>query len=647
MSTPVTPPEALKQAALVIRRLKERLEPLEQAEQARSEPIAIVGIGCRFPGGAETPDAFWKLLEEGRDAVQSLDERWTHLGVRPSEDVPRWAGLLTGPVDGFDAAFFGISPREALTLDPQQRLLLEVAWEALEDAGVVVPALEGSRTGVFVGAGTKDYSTFVRQQPRNERDAYGTTGNLLSVASGRLSYTLGLQGPCLTVDTACSSSLVAIHLACHSLRVGESDLALAGGVNLLLSPETMADLGRTQALSPDGRCKTFDALANGFTRGEGCGLVVLKRLADARRDGDRIWGLIRGSAVNQDGKSTGLTAPNVLAQVSLLRDALRDARLEPGDVGFIETHGTGTSLGDPIEVDALRTVLGAQRPNGERCVLGAVKTNVGHLESSAGVAGLVKAVLALRNERIPKNLHFRTLNPRLRLEGSSLALATEALPWPRKSTPRRAGVSSFGISGTNAHVVLEEAPAVEGVSATPARAAELFVLSAKSEAALVAQAAKLRDHVMAHPSLGLGDVAFSLATTRAAMEQRLAVVASSRAALRDALEAAAQGQMPTGVVRGATSVSRGKVAFLFTGQGAQVAGMGRGLHAAWPAFREAFDRCVALFDRELKLERPLREVMWAEPGSADAGLLDQTGYTQPALFTVEYALWALWRSWGV
>ncbi|WP_158501755.1 type I polyketide synthase [Vitiosangium sp. GDMCC 1.1324] len=635
----------MKKAAIIIRRLEERLASLEQVEQEQTEPLAIVGIGCRFPGGADSPETFWKLLEEGRDAVQPLEPRWALVGARPGEDVPRWAGLLTEAVDHFDAAFFGIAPREARSLDPQHRLLLEVAWETLEDAGVPPGSLEGSRTGVFVGACSSDYADTVARQPHDEQDAYSTTGNLLSIAAGRLSYTLGLQGPCLTVDTACSSSLVAIHLACRSLRTRESDLVLAGGVNMLLSPDTMEGLAHTQALSPDGRCRTFDASANGFVRGEGCGLIALKRLSDARRDGNRIWALIRGSAINQDGRSTGLTTPNVLAQEALLREALQRARVEAGAIGYVETHGTGTSLGDPIEVEALRAVLGAARPDRSSCVLGAVKTNIGHLEAAAGVAGLIKAALALKQERIPKNLNFRTLNAHIEIEGSALSLATEPVSWPRTDRPRLAGVSSFGLSGTNAHVVLEEAPAAELAPAAPERPAELLVLSARSAEALGAAAARLRDHVDAHPELGLGDVAFSLATTRSPMEHRLAVMTTSRETLRAALEAAAQGQLPQGAVRGTANASRGKLAFLFTGQGAQVPGMGRGLSAAWPAFREALDSCIALFDREL--ERPLREVMWSEPGSAEAALLDQTAYTQPALFALEYALAALWRSWGV
>nr|ADB12491.1 EpoD [Sorangium cellulosum] len=642
---PTAQQNPLKQAAIIIQRLEERLAGLAQAELERTEPIAIVGIGCRFPGGADAPEAFWELLDAERDAVQPLDRRWGLVGVAPVEAVPHWAGLLIEPIDCFDAAFFGISPREARSLDPQHRLLLEVAWEGLEDAGIPPRSIDGSRTGVFVGAFTADYARTVARLPREERDAYSATGNMLSIAAGRLSYTLGLQGPCLTVDTACSSSLVAIHLACRSLRAGESDLALAGGVSALLSPDMMEAAARTQALSPDGRCRTFDASANGFVRGEGCGLVVLKRLSDAQRDGDRIWALIRGSAINHDGRSTGLTAPNVLAQETVLREALRSAQVEAGAVDYVETHGTGTSLGDPIEVEALRATVGPARSDGTRCVLGAVKTNIGHLEAAAGVAGLIKAALSLTHERIPRNLNFRTLNPRLRLEGSALALATEPVPWPRTDRPRFAGVSSFGMSGTNAHVVLEEAPAVELGPAAPERSAELLVLSGKSEGALDAQAARLREHLDMHPELGLGDVAFSLATTRSAMTHRLAVAVTSREGLLAALSAVAQGQTPAGAARCIASSSRGKLALLFTGQGAQTPGMGRGLCAAWPAFREAFDRCVALFDREL--DRPLCEVMWAEPGSAESLLLDQTAFTQPALFTVEYALTALWRSWGV
>jgi acyl transferase domain-containing protein len=631
--------DRLRQATLALRKTQAERDTLERE---KVEPIAIVGIGCRFPGGADGPEAFWQLLDAGRDAVQSLDQRWTLIGVHPSADVPRWAGLLTGAVDGFDAAFFGTAPREARSLDPQHRLLLEVAWEALEDAGVPPPLLARSRTGVFVGACTSDYLHTVARQPREEQDAYSTTGNMLSIAAGRLSYTLGLEGPCLTLDTACSSSLVAIHLACRSLRVLESDLTLAGGVNMLLSPDTMEGLARTQALSPDGRCKTFDASANGFVRGEGCGLIVLKRLRDAQRDGDRLWALIRGSAVNQDGRSTGLTAPNVLAQQALLRDALQNARITPPGVGYVETHGTGTSLGDPIEVEALRAVVGPARPDGSRCVLGAVKTNLGHLEAAAGVAGLIKTALALRHERIPKNLNYRTRNAHIEIEGTALTLATEPVPWPRTNRPRVAGVSSFGISGTNAHVVLEEAPVVEPRKAAPERPSELVVLTARSAAALSAQAARLCEHLSAHPSLCLSDVAFSLATTRSPMEQRLAVAVTSREALEAALEMAAKGKTPPGAVRG--HVGTGgvpKVVFVFSGQGSQWVGMGQKLLGEEP-FRTALEAC----DRAIQAEAgfSLLSELAASAATSQQGRID---VVQPLLFAMAVALSALWRSWGV
>jgi acyl transferase domain-containing protein/aryl carrier-like protein len=631
--------ELLKASLTKVKELKAQLTAVEGAQ---SEPIAVIGIGCRFPGGAHSPEAFWQLLDEGRDAVQPLASRWELLGASPSEDVPRWAGLLTAPVDSFDAAFFGISPREAQPLDPQQRLVLEIAWEALEHAGVPPHSLQGSRTGVFLGECGADYAEVAARQPRELRDAYSTTGLLPSLAAGRVSYTLGFQGPCLTIDTACSSSLVSIHLACQSLRARESDLALAGGVNLLLSAENMEGAARTQALAPDGRCKTFDASANGYVRGEGCGLVVLKRLSDARRDGDTIWAVIRGSAVNQDGRSTGLTAPNVLAQQALLREALQQAHVAPGDIGYVETHGTGTSLGDPIEVEALRAVLGAPRADGGHCWLGAVKTNLGHLEGAAGVAGLIKTVLALHHERIPKNLHFKTLNPRLRVDGTALALATDPLSWPRGPSPRFAGVSSFGLSGTNAHVVLEEAPERERAAAAPERSAELLVLSAKSPEALDGAAARLCEHLDAHPSLGLGDVAFSLATTREHLPHRLSVAASGRETLREALEAAAQGQSPAGSARGCADGGLPKVVFVFPGQGGQWLGMGRQLLAEEPAFRASIEAS----DRAIQSEAgwSLLAELAAEPSASQ---LARINVVQPVLFAVEIALAALWRSWGV
>ena len=632
----------LREALSAIEKLRGKLDGVERG---KSEPLAIVGLACRFPGGGDGPEAYWQLLERGVDAVREIPaQRWPGTAIPGHKPEVSWAALLDR-VDGFDAAFFGISPREAERLDPQQRLLLEVVWESLEDAGLRPETLVGAPVGIFVGLNSLDYQHRLMRLGIEHVDAYTATGNLLSTAAGRISYTFGFQGPCMSIDTACSSSLVSIAMACQSLRAGDCDVAVAGGITLLLSPYTMALAAGTQALSIDGRCKTLDARANGFVRGEGCGMVILKRLSDAQRDGDTIRALIRGWAINQDGRSSGLTAPNVLSQQSLLRRALEHARVSAADIGYVEMHGTGTPLGDPIEAEALREVIGRPRKDGSACVLGAVKTNLGHLEAAAGVAGLIKAVLALEHEAVPQNLHFRRLNPRVSLDGTPFVVPTQRIPWPRGPRRRIAGVSSFGISGTNAHVVLEEAPQSEPGADASSPSPRLVVLSARSEAALSAQAARLRRHLESQANLDLADLAFTLATARSPMEHRLALVVSSRDELAAALESAAQGDTPAGAARGTAGAASGKRAFLFTGQGAQVPGMGRGLCAAWPEFREAFDRCAGLFDQALG--RDLRAVMGSPPDSSEAAPLDQTEFTQPALFTMEYALAALWRSWGV
>ncbi|HEX4446239.1 MAG TPA: acyltransferase domain-containing protein, partial [Polyangiaceae bacterium] len=582
-------------------------------------------------------------LEGGVDAIGPLEARWQLVGARPAEGAPGWGGLLDD-VDRFDAAFFAISPREALMLDPQQRLLLEVAWEALEDAGIVPRTLEGSRAGVFVGSTWSDYAQAVQALPEKAKDAYAGTGNIASVAAGRIAYTLGLHGPCVTLDTACSSSLVTVHLACDALLKGDCDLALAGGVNLMLSAETMNIVFRWQALSPQGRCRTFDAGANGMARGEGCGLVVLKRLSDAQRDGDRIWATLRGSAINQDGRSNGLTAPNGPAQEALLRTALKSARVAPEAIGYVEAHGTGTSLGDPIECEALRNVIGTPRADGSRCLLGSVKTNIGHLEGAAGIAGLMKAVLALVHERVPKNLNFRTLNPRIRLAGSSLAVASEGATWPRGSVPRFAGVSSFGISGTNAHAVLEEPPPVAPIAPTPDRAAELVVLSAKTPAAVRAYARRLGDYLGSHPEAALPDVAYSLLTTRSSLEHRVALAVPTREALVEALQAvgAGEGSPAEEPSFDVSSGSAPKVAFVFPGQGSQWLGMGRELLAQEPAFRASLARC----DRAIASEAGW-SVLEELSSPTETSRLGRLEIVQPLLFAVEVALADLWRSWGV
>ncbi|HEV2149464.1 MAG TPA: polyketide synthase, partial [Longimicrobiaceae bacterium] len=478
MSAPTNAPETaqapaalspLKRALLAVQEMRGRIERMERE---RAEPLAVVGMGCRFPGGADDPDRFWELLREGFDAVREIPaDRWDADALYDADPdaagklSTRWGAFLDG-VDRFDPDFWGIAPREAARMDPQQRILLEVAWRALEDAGLPAERLAGSRTGVFVGAHnhSTDYARMQFADPEGV-DTYTGTGTSHAVLAGRLAYLLDLRGPSVCVDTACSSSLVAVHLACRSLRERESDLAVAAGVNLILAPDFTLAATRMKMLSADGRCKTFDAAADGIVRGEGCGVVVLKRLSDALRDGDRIRAVIRGSAINQDGHTNGLTAPSGLAQREVVRAALADARLEPWRVGYVETHGTGTALGDPIEVEALAETVGAPAEGAGPCVLGAVKTNLGHTEGAAGIAGLVKAVLCLERGEVPTNLHFGALNPHVALGGTRLELACGPRPWPRGSATRVAGVSSFGWSGTNAHLVLEEAPEPAGPAA--------------------------------------------------------------------------------------------------------------------------------------------------------------------------------------
>ncbi|MDQ2644866.1 MAG: polyketide synthase, partial [Myxococcota bacterium] len=455
--------QLLKESLAAIERLQARLQ---ESERAKHEPIAIIGAGCRYPGGIEDLEGLWRVVRDGVDAVGEVPrDRWD-IDAYYSEDpavpgkmVTRRGGFLS-QVDRFEPQFFGISPREAATLDPQQRLLLETAWEALESAGVPADKLSGSATGVFVGITTNDYGRLVRQGGADQADVYSATGNALNAAAGRISFTLGLQGPCVAVDTACSSSLVAVHLACQSLRARESDLALAGGVNVVLLPEAMVLFSKWGMMAPDGACKTFDQAADGFVRAEGCATIALKRLSDAEAAGDPILAVIRGSAVNSDGRSSGLTVPNGPAQQAVLRKALSDARLEPGDIDYVEAHGTGTPLGDPIEVEALAAVM--SRGRRERPLLvGSIKTGIGHTEAASGLAGLLKVVAALKHEAIPPHLHFSTPNPRMDWTSLQLSVPTALVPWPRGERARRAGVSSFGFSGTNAHVILEQAEPVE------------------------------------------------------------------------------------------------------------------------------------------------------------------------------------------
>ncbi len=631
----------VKKALLELRRMRTRLE---SEQRMRSEPIAIVGTACRFAGGTESTEAFFELLRNGVDTIREIPrDRWDIDAYYDSDPgakgkmYVRHGGFLD-QVDLFDPEFFGISGREALTLDPQQRLLLEMAWEALENAGVAATALRGGRTGVYFSAMNTDYMQVTHDA--DAVDVHTSTGTMSAVAAGRLAYVLGLQGPAMMVDTACSSALVAVHLACHSLRRRECDLVVAGGVNLMLAPHMMVIECTTHMLAKDGRCKTFDAAANGFGRGEGGGMVVLKRLSDAKASGDNIIAVIRGSAVNHDGRSSGLSVPNGLAQESVIREALKDAGVEAADIDYVEAHGTGTKLGDPIEIGALHSAVGRGRASDNPLLVGSVKTNLGHLEWAAGIAGLLKTALALQHKEIPPHIHLRELNPLIVWEGMNIQVPTRCHPWPQNGS-RLAGVSSFGLSGTNAHVILEEAPPIERDPVLE-RGAELLVLSGKNEAALSEQIKRYRAHLTQQGALALGDICYTAGAGRSHFTHRLSVVAGEVAELTQQLAQLESGGSAALAQRGVMEEGRRpKVAFLCTGQGSQYAGMARELYAREPVFRAVLDRCDACLRNDL--ERPLLEVIFG----ADDGSLDKTGYTQPALYALEAGLAALWSAWGV
>ncbi|MEC4816771.1 MAG: SDR family oxidoreductase, partial [Scytonema sp. PMC 1069.18] len=612
------------------------------------EPIAIIGMSCRFPK-AKDKEAFWNLLRDGVDGISEIpSERSSlHAFYHPNPKEPgkmnaRWGGFLE-EIDKFDAHFFGTPKREAAAMDPQQRLLLETSWEALEDAGIAPERLSGSRTGVFVGIMWNDYAQLQMRNPA-AIDAYTGSGNGFFMTANRLSYRYNFQGPSMAIDTGCSSSLVAVHLACESLRRGESNLALASGVNLILEPGVSIFYTKAGLTASDGRCKSFDSRANGIVRGEGVGVVVLKRLSQALNDGDRIYAVIRGSAVNHDGLTNGVTAPSQWAQESLLREVYQNSTVSPGQVQYVETHGTGTLLGDPIEAKALGSVIGIGRSAESPCVIGSVKTNIGHLEGAAGIAALIKVALSLKNQQIPPNLHFQEPNPHIPFDTLPLQVQQTLSHWSDRPSVGLAGVSSFGLGGTNAHVVLQEALPNSTVANYIERPLHILTLSAKTENALVDLASRYEAFLAKNPGVSLTDICFTANTGRSHFAHRLALTVDSTDTLHSKLSAFATNKETSGVTFGQVrGKKQPKIAFLFTGQGSQYIGMGRQLYDTQPTFREALDRCDELL--RPYLEKPLLEVLYPEPGTDSP--LDQTAYTQPALFALEYALAQLWLSWGI
>ncbi|MGO9509513.1 MAG: beta-ketoacyl synthase N-terminal-like domain-containing protein, partial [Mycobacterium sp.] len=631
----------LKRLTADLRRTRRRLSELEGK---LSEPVAVVGMACRYPGGVDSPQSLWDMVIQGRDAVSDFpsDRGWDVAGLfDPDPDAAgkmyvRQGSFLQDAGD-FDAGFFGVGPSEATAMDPQQRLMLELSWEALERAGIDPFGLRDSATGVFAGVIHAGYGG----QVEGELEGYGLTGSTLSVASGRVSYVLGLAGPAVSIDTACSSSLVAMHLAAQSLRSGECDLALAGGVTVMATPAAFVEFSRQRALAADGRCKVYAGGADGTAWSEGAGVLVLERLADAQRSGHPVLALLRGSAVNQDGASNGLTAPNGPAQQRVIRAALASAGLTAAEVDVVEGHGTGTTLGDPIEAQALLATYGQDRPADRPLWLGSIKSNIGHSSAAAGVAGVIKMIEAMRHQVMPKTLHVDVPSPHVDWSAGAVSLLTEPRPWPEGDGPRRAGVSSFGISGTNAHVIVEQPPAPETVEAERIVGDPVipWVLSARSEHALANQARRLLTHVIGDGPDPV-DVGLSLATTRSTFEQRAVLVGSDPDLLMAGLVELASGAPGSAAVLG-RSGPLGKTVFVFPGQGSQLLGMGKQLHGRFPSFMRAFDEVADALDVHLRL--PLRQVVWG----SDAALLESTEFAQPALFAIEAALAALLRDWGV
>ncbi|MBW4705753.1 type I polyketide synthase [Micromonospora sp. RL09-050-HVF-A] len=642
----------LKRMTIELRDAQERIRDLEES---RHEPIALVGMSCQYPGGVQTPDELWDLVAGEVDAVAGFptDRGWDLDGLYdPDPDTvgtsyAREGGFLYDAAE-FDAGLFAITPREALSIDPQQRLLLEHAWQSIERGGVDPRSLRGSDTGVFVGVMYNDYGSRLMPAPEGF-EGYVGNGSAASIASGRIAYSLGFEGPAITVDTACSSSLVAIHLACQSLRWGECSLALAGGVTVMATPGVFIEFSRQRGLSPGGRCRSFSAGADGAGWAEGVGVVMLERYSDALRNGHPVLGLIRGSAVNQDGASNGLTAPSGPAQERVIFNALADARLTPADLDAVEGHGTGTTLGDPIEVRALQAVYGAGRDAQRPLWLGSLKSNIGHSQAAAGVGGLIKMVQAMRNEVLPRSLHADPPTPHVDWSSGAVRLLREAVAWPVADRPRRVGISSFGISGTNAHLILEESPpppAGEHGSApvvTPDRPTA-WPLSGNSPKALRDQARRLAAHLRRRP-LRPVDVAYTL-NRRPLFAHRAVLLGTDPAELLTGLDRLAGGSGSAQVVRGRPAPPGGRtLAMIFSGQGSQHAGMGRDLYPAFPAFAAALDAACAALDAHLPVV--LRDVLFAPAGTDLAALLDQTRFAQPAIFAVEVALFRLLERFGI